>query len=144
MKALIYIGVCVVALIGFVYVMIFGDSTTGMLSNDSSQNANPYQPMQDKAKPVTVTYAVNGFEPRNIQVTNGTAVNFTNRTQLPLWVASDPHPEHTDYPELDAGIIAGEHVQPGKDFSFRFDKVGTWKYHNHSAPEHTATITVTE
>lgn len=144
MKAFIYISVIALVLLGFGYMMIFGNSTTGTVTNDTPRSTNPYQTPSAKAASATITYTAAGFEPRDIQVAKGTQVNFLNRTQLPLWVASDPHPEHTDYPELDAGVIAGEHVQPGRDFGFKFDKAGTWKYHNHSAPEHSATITVTE
>ena len=44
-----------------------------------------------------------------------------------LWVASNPHPIHTDYSDFDAkrGYAKGER------YSFTFFKQGTWKYHNH-------------
>lgn len=90
-----------------------------------------------------VIYDDSGFQPKQITVTKGSTVNFTNKTQLPMWVASAPHPEHTNYPELDAGVIEGDHIAPGNpSFSFKFDKPGTWIYHNHSVPEHEAVITV--
>jgi len=137
-KILAYIVGVVAVLGGFTY-LIFGGATTVSMETDSTTESNPYQPST-----AMVEYSAGGFEPREIKVKRGTTVDFVNRTDMPLWAASDPHPEHTDYPELDAGVMTGEHVKPGKDFQFKFDKIGTWKYHNHSVPEHTATITVTE
>lgn len=91
----------------------------------------------------TVTYTTDGFTPTKLEIAKGTTVNFMNRTQLPMWVASEPHPSHTNYPQLDAGAMAGGHVSPGNpSFSFKFDKPGFWGYHNHAAPEHMALIIV--
>lgn len=96
-----------------------------------------------QAETKTVTYTDNGFTPQRLEITKGSTVNFINQTQLPMWVASAPHPEHTDYAGLDAGVIAGDHIAPGNpSFSFKFDRPGTWSYHNHSAPEHQAIIVV--
>jgi plastocyanin len=81
----------------------------------------------------TVKYNSDGFEPKEITVTKGTKVTFINNSDIPLWVASDPHPEHTDYPEFDTPRALGRLPQQGENFSFTFDKVGTWRYHNHTA-----------
>lgn len=52
-----------------------------------------------------------------------------------MWVATDPHPDHTAYPEFDVlRANGGKYPEPRNDFSFTFDKVGTWTYHNHTNP----------
>lgn len=89
-----------------------------------------------------IIYDENGFAPREITVAKGTTINFDNRTEIPMWVASDSHPEHADYPEFDVIRVDGEYPAPRNDYSFTFDKTGKWTYHNHTVPEHTATITV--
>ena len=107
------------------------------------QSIDTQQTVDETNKTMTVNYGENGFQPKKINVVKGSTVNFLNKTQLPMWIASAPHPDHTDYPGLDAGTVAGDHIQPGNpSFSFKFDKPGSWSYHNHSVPEHQAIIIV--
>lgn len=54
-----------------------------------------------------------------------------------LWVASDPHPIHTDLPGFDPRKVQ-------ESFSFTFDRVGEWGFHNHLRPSDTGTIIVVE
>jgi plastocyanin len=55
-----------------------------------------------------------------------------------MWVASDPHPIHTDYSAFDAK----QGIAPGDTYSFTFTKTGNWGFHNHLNPSATGTITV--
>jgi len=48
-------------------------------------------------------------------------------------VASDPHPQHTDCPEFETMRNRDNYPQMGEDYSFTFEKVGTRKYHGHTA-----------
>ncbi|MBI3558931.1 hypothetical protein HY085_00905 [Candidatus Gottesmanbacteria bacterium] len=66
-----------------------------------------------------------GFSPDSVTIKKGTAVKFVNKSSAPMWVASTPHPIHTDYPGFDQKAN-------GDIYTFTFDKVGSWKYHNHS------------
>lgn len=91
------------------------------------------QPQAPKVETVTVTYGDDGFSPKEVTIAKGSTVNFINKSQMPLWVASDPHPEHTDYPEFDVIYGRDQYPRMGEDFSFTFEKVGTWKYHSHTA-----------
>ncbi|OGC86183.1 hypothetical protein A3D70_00465 [Candidatus Adlerbacteria bacterium RIFCSPHIGHO2_02_FULL_54_18] len=90
-------------------------------------------------KTVTVNYSDAGFSPATITIKRGDTVTFTNSSSGSMWVASAPHPAHTAY----AGTALSEHCpagsalafdqcQTGASYSFKFDKAGTWKYHNHS------------
>ena len=100
-------------------------------SNERSSSPAP------KTDTTIVTYDNNGFSPESIEITKGTTVNFVNKSDMPLWVASDPHPEHTIYPEFDTIVATnGEMPELGQDFSFKFEKTGTWKYHSHTASSH--------
>lgn len=92
--------------------------------------------------PVTVTYDNTGFAPKEIVVTKGTTVSFDNKTETPIWVASDPHPEHLDYPEFDVVRVNGQYPEPGNDYSFTFDKTGVWTYHDHTLPGDIGMVTV--
>jgi len=93
-------------------------------------------------KTVTITYGDNGFSPSEITIAKGSIVKFINKSRLPLWVASDPHPEHTDYPEFDSVHGLMEYPDERDDYTFSFDKVGKWKFHNHSVSGYDAAETV--
>jgi len=97
----------------------------------------------DSAEPSTtesgiVTYSDSGFSPVSLTVKVGDTVNFKNQANISMWVASDPHPVHTTYPEFDAK----KEVAVGGTYEFTFTKTGTWKYHNHLNPSDTGTIIV--
>jgi len=74
-----------------------------------------------------ILYTAAGFVPSILEVPMGSRVAFRNTTDTPLWTASDPHPMHTDYTEFDARMdYASDRV-----YIFRFDKTGTFGFHNH-------------
>lgn len=89
---------------------------------------------------VTISITSVGFVSASVNIKKGTTVKFLNGDSKPHWPASNPHPTHTDYP----GFDAGQALQPGESWTFTFDKVGTWKYHNHLNPARGGKITVTE
>lgn len=74
-----------------------------------------------------VTYSDQGFSPQVIEITQGGSVTFKNESSRDVWVASNDHPTHLLYPEFDAK----KGYTPGSEYTFTFDKVGTWKYHDH-------------
>lgn len=80
------------------------------------------------------------FSPDPIEIKKWTKVIFKNTGTVVHWPASNLHPTHGVYPEFDPQ----EPIKPGEEWSFMFDKVGTWKYHDHLNPEITGEIIVTE
>src|SRR5258708_18234 len=88
---------------------------------------------------VIVTYGSSGFSPASVTVKKGTEVIFVNNSSGNFWPASAPHPSHTDYPALDPRNA----IAAGNSWSFVFDKVGTWKYHDHLNPVRGGSVTVT-
>lgn len=122
----------------------------------------PYQ--QSKEKPASVNtpgqtevgveYAKRGFEPQTITIPVGTTVIWSDTSGRPMWVASDPHPAHTDLRGFDQRgavtsvfplfvQIAQAHGGTGT-YHYTFAKTGTWKYHNHLSPGDRGTVVVTE
>jgi plastocyanin len=79
------------------------------------------------AKAITVTYTSSGFSPKTAIIAKGGTITFVNKSGEKMWVASDPHPTHNGYPGFDMGKY-------GDSWSFTFDKVGSWNYHNHTNP----------
>lgn len=98
----------------------------------------------------TVTYTSSGFSPQTLTVSVGTTVRFENDGGGAMWVASDVHPSHTEYD----GTSRSEHCtedgisnsfdqcDSGDVYTFTFDKVGEFDYHNHRNAQHGGTIVV--
>ncbi|MBI4049811.1 MAG: cupredoxin domain-containing protein [Candidatus Doudnabacteria bacterium] len=87
-----------------------------------------------------IVMTASGFEPSDITIKKGTTVTFLNQDIKPRWPASASHPTHTDYPEFDPK----QPVVAGASWSFTFDRVGKWKFHDHLNPARGGTITVVE
>ena len=74
-----------------------------------------------------VLYTDKGYNPSQLEVPLGAKVNFKNTSSIPMWTASDPHPTHTDYPQFDAD----RDYPSGGVYTFEFNRLGTFGYHNH-------------
>lgn len=92
----------------------------------------------ETVKKINVT--VDGFSPSQVSIKIGDTVEFTTSRTKPFWPASDLHPTHTIYPEFDPR----HPIDSGSSWSFRFDKAGTWKFHDHLSPEFTGFVVVTD
>lgn len=80
----------------------------------------------------TITITAAGVNPREITVRIGSRVMFTNNNTRAHDMSSDPHPEHTDCPEINqAGFI-----QPGQTRETgNFTTARTCGFHDHNQPE---------
>lgn len=87
---------------------------------------------------VTITITNGGFEPASTKIIHGQTVKWINAEATPHWPVSDPHPAHTDHPELDPLHELGQ----GETFLVTFMKSETIRYHDHLYPEHVGTILV--
>ena len=138
---------------------------------DNSQNQNPSvtpiptpastntqpstvtQPTLPPAKNVpmtaTIVYGPNGFSPSTITIAKGSTVTFTNQGNDEMWIASNPHPTHEGYSGTtknhhcpDTAGVAFDQCSTGTSYSFTFQKVGSWGYHNHGNAGDRGTIIV--
>lgn len=82
----------------------------------------------------------NNYEPKDLSIKKCTKVIFRNVSSEPHWPASNIHPTHGIYPELDPK----QPVDAGSEWSFVFDRVGSWKYHDHLKPAIRGVIEVLE
>lgn len=92
--------------------------------------------------PAVITITSSGVSPKNLTVSPGTQVTFVNNDQIIHDMTSNPHPEHTDCPELNqvGFLVPGQSRQTGNLNSIR-----TCGYHDHSNAFNTAmqgTITI--
>ena len=77
----------------------------------------------------TITITSGGVSPKAIEVNRGVRVTFTNNDSVPHEMNSDPHPNHTDCPEINTvGFIS-----PGQTkMTGNLNTQRTCGYHDHS------------
>jgi plastocyanin len=76
----------------------------------------------------TITITSTGVSPKNLTVSAGTQVTFVNNSLIVHQMFSDPHPQHTDCPEINSvGYLA-----PGQSKQTdNLNTVRTCGYHDH-------------
>jgi hypothetical protein len=100
----------------------------------SSPSSPSPSPTPDTAFRVTIT-ASGSISPSELVVPPGTRVVFVNSHSQPHEMTSDPHPEHTDCPAINAvGLLRpGENRETGNLVAVR-----TCGFHDHSNPTNKA------
>lgn len=149
MKPFIWITVVIVLLVAAYFIFAGRDentegTTAPAVDSDSTLNetlinetpTNGDGPAETKEE--TVVYLDSGFSPATLTVPRGTKVTFRNDSRKQMWVASDPHPVHTNLSPFDSR----EGIAPGGSYSYTFNDSGTWGYHNHLDSGDEGTITV--
>ncbi len=126
-SAPVILGLIVLSGIG-VYVFFGQQLFSNDLASANSQSAA-----------VVVTMNNDAYSSTDITVKQGQAVKFVNESNEDYWPASNIHPDHTIYPEFDPR----RPVHPGESWSFKFDKIGSWRFHDHlHYPDITGVINV--
>ncbi len=98
------------------------DDATNTGSDKGNDNGN-------EAIDVSIKYDGTSFTLSADAIKAGGTVRLTNDSQEDLMFESNPHPGHTDNPELNAGEIA-----PGDSKTFKLETKGVWGFHNHLNP----------
>lgn len=130
-KPVIYLGIIAVVLLGLFFVF---------QSKTQQQVQNTQKSQQTIVATVTIVMKPDAFEPNSLTVQKNTKVIFKNEDSKPHWPASDVHPIHSIYPEFDPR----QGIESGKEWSFIFDKVGNWRFHDHLSPSLRGEIKVVE
>jgi plastocyanin len=88
-----------------------------------------------------IKITANGFESKEVEISKGTKVTWINEQSNPSWPASAVHPPHEAYPvssikkcgtpEQDQIFGACRGLNQGESWSFVFNEVGEWPYHDH-------------
>ena len=78
----------------------------------------------------TITITAAGVSPKNVTVAPGSRVTFVNNDSRRHDMASDPHPAHTDCPEVTVGDLG-----PGQSGTTQnLNTVRTCGFHDHNQP----------
>ncbi|OGZ07303.1 MAG: hypothetical protein A3C13_01105 [Candidatus Lloydbacteria bacterium RIFCSPHIGHO2_02_FULL_50_11] len=120
-------------------------ATIGTPNDENNTPSSSAAPMS-----VTVTYAASGFSPKTVTIKQGGTVTFKNEQQGgTMWVGANEHPSHAEYGGKsraehcpDTAGTAFDQCATGNAYSFTFQKVGSWDYHNHVNANDGGTIVV--
>jgi len=104
--------------------------------------------------PNTVVIHMNdqGYDPQSVTITVGQKIVFENEGTSDRWPASNIHPTHRGYPNSDVTDCGTEKerfmfdacrgIKPQGTYTFEFNEVGQWRYHDHIDSRMAGTITV--
>lgn len=143
-KTLLAFVVLVVVLVGWIlwvnnpYPV---NTPTPTLSSSPESTVSPLtKPFPIEAKNM-ITYTDSGYVPSTITIKKGETVIWKNESSNSMWTASAMHPLHKAYPGTDITACGTQTLIPmfdscvgvssGQSWSFIFNNVGTWGYHNH-------------
>lgn len=118
-----------------------GTSPEGTNVNDTpGTNLNVGADASVSTTPMTATVTYNGtsFSPASVTIAKGGKVTFVNNSGKQMWVASDEHPSHTEYDGTsraqhcpNSGTAFDECAGQTGNYSFTFNKTGSFDFHDH-------------
>lgn len=89
----------------------------------------------------TILITSSGFSPNILEIKQGDSVIFVNELYTQHWPASDIHPTHTVYPGSNINkcgtaeepniFDSCKGLNEGESYTFIFDEIGSWNYHDH-------------
>jgi len=163
----IWVVVGLVVLAALAWFLFSGDYVNGPTVGDDTENTEEVMENGDETDEVptgdtedeegdtgstVITYTDSGFSPSELVVEAGTEVTFVNNSSGSFWPASAIHPTHTVYPgsnislcgtaEALSAFDACGSIAAGSSYSFTFDEVGSWNYHNHLQVSQTGRVVV--
>jgi hypothetical protein len=93
-------------------------------SNDTPLDPSPSVP--------TITITASGASPRTVEIAVGGRVRFVNKDTAMHMMGSDPHPDHTDCPDINqVGFLLPEQVRETGNFV----QPRTCGFHDHERPD---------
>jgi plastocyanin len=141
-SAVIFIVIAIIIVVAGAFLLSRGSKTSNLYGTSPSPSASAAasgSPTASTSAPAsaTITYSSSGFSPAIVTVRKGGTLTVKNTTSSTMQFDSNPHPVHTDDPELNIGSIAG-----GGSATITVTKTGSHGYHNHLDPSQTGTLVV--
>ncbi len=162
-KIIVAIIVIIIVILGGYFIFKGGYQPARIVNNEENketkqESVSEQTTSQPSAKQVpqtngkVITYTDSGYSPNSITIKKGETVIFKNQSSISMWPASAMHPTHGAY----SGTSLDEHcpdtanssfdactgILPGVSWSFKFDKIGNWKFHDHLNSESFGSIIV--
>ena len=127
------------AVLGATFLFSLQGGQPGWQGQESLNGVAPAKELLFRADRV-VEIGDKGFAPQIITIRKGETVVWVNKGAGYYWPASNIHPTHKIYPELDPL----EPLAPGEAWAFTFEQTGEWRLHDHLRPSKGGTVRVTE
>ncbi len=124
-KATITIIIILVVAAGVLAAWYFIGNNAVEPSNNNTNTAASH----DLPAAQTVWIVDGNFTPSVITVSVDDTVTWINKDNISRQIASDPHPAHTDLPDL-----ISEELAEGGSYQFTFSEAGTYGYHDELNP----------
>ena len=135
---IIIIAVAVIVVGGFLFLQ---SGNTPEQTGPKTTTPSPPGNGDAQTSSAVVTYTDTGYSPKEVAISQGGTVTFQNESSRTMWPATAIHPTHTIYPgsgifkcitqEQSRIFDACEGVDPGESWSFSFQELGSWGYHDH-------------
>ncbi len=116
----------------FVGLLLVAGSLIFLLKNEKNSSPGALLP------PAIVVLDEVGFNPSEITILPGQRVTFQTTRGKIFWPASDPHPTHDILSNFDPQLP----IESNASWTFTFDEVGSFKYHDHLAPSYRGLVHV--
>jgi plastocyanin len=117
-------------------VVVLAAACGGDSSSPSSPTPTPTPPPSGPpTATTTITLTASGVSPQNITVSPGSRVTFVNSDSRTHEMNSDPHPVHTDCPEINAVSFLAVGLSKQTD---PLNTVRTCGFHDHNQPTTTS------
>ena len=113
--------------------LVFTCAAAFLAGCGGSSSSGTSGPSATPAAIITITSS--GVSPKNVTVPRGSQVQFVNSDRVAHDVSSNPHPDHTDCPEINSVGFLGTNQsrQTGN-----LNTARTCGFHDHDAPSNTA------
>ncbi len=149
------LAVVLVVLVGFAIFWVITGKKSASSEEDVTFSVDEEQnlviaPGENMERRIEITSS--GFSPQTVTIKQGESVTWINKQSNPSWPASALHPTHTVYPGVnyeEGGTYGGSKgcnsegdskdgafdpcrgLEEGESWSFTFEQVGSWGYHDH-------------
>ena len=121
-----------IIIIGLVLILIAGFSIYSFIKNEAMNDLSQLPDNLGELPALVVTMKDLKYSITETTIEQGDIVEFKNESKdEDYWPASNIHPSHGIYPEFDPRVP----IKPGESWSFKFDRVGSWRFHDHLHPK---------
>ncbi len=152
----VIISIVIIAVIVLIILGIIFLKPKPSLENDVILPADQENIVSKTPEPTEyfVNITLEGFVPKILEIKKGEKVTWINKLATEIRPAGDFHPTHTNYPgssvimcgtaEEKNTFDACRNLKKGESYSFVFNEIGKWGYHNHLQPSKDGKIIVSE
>ena len=120
----------------------------GAMDNEDGTGADSSGEEPSTPETVTIRFDGSAFVPSSVTISQGDSVTWVNDSETPTWPASAQHPTHTAYPTeggcIGSSFDACRGLEQGETFTFTFEEIGTWNFHDHLNSTIFGRVTVSE